>query len=834
MRLKPQGDQYKDWMASEFVGFQQAVEAPEVEAPVVEATKIEASAVGATAVEAREVEVPAVEVPKVEAPAVNTAHSVETDILLQDASKCVPEEPHNSRTGVTHVLILAATLFGCTLLVLAAVSYLSFVWYGGPNGHVWKSIIMSNWVATSVAICGIVIRWTTSLQMSVCTSLLASDFLRTGVPVSRAPRLSALRHNNSGPLDLFYVLMDWSRDAFHLHGFLLVTVAVLLTLLLQLSSTLLVSDLATAPYETFNNFTSGRVLTDISQADLSDHYYSDALMTTAPSYPLFAEYSSGHNAIDGVDDTGPVIRALLPVSADDGRADILSFAGNATIFDARWICTRPRITGATMEGGEGGVWLSGSASHSKMIPPMVTGNESAPFNCTLPVTKDGSWAWTAVTCPTNSVNAAIGLVSGIDTVYNASTLHPMLNMTQLIGDPKGSYESRPWSLPYAAAADMTLGYFDWPVGLSFLLINMTHLIVPKGSIAPGDHSYYSVSFNDSSAWRTKPRGPWSQLSSDQPGGLVFNSYNPTVAAGYDVHPQNGFKFAIDVSFCSPGFDGRVKSVNVEARRDTASDEPTSISGGLQQLIPGPDATSRAERGVMTMNSTALFQQLSYERDLILRDRLVSPVFPTSSIFDWDVVSSKILPLDTRYWFDSEFLTGGEVPDYSSDDSQTVRSVSEDRVALFQEILQTTNSPALVMQSITHTILTDRYYKYQSYFTNRSTQTLTYSKDAIQPVRTRGYIIVVSAIAAHLVLVIYICIVLGVMKGTKEAINSIDQAWQAHVQIATIAANEALSGVCTTTSTDSQVEEALKRRGLKNKVFKLEHTPEGEIVFTAKG
>jgi hypothetical protein len=361
------------------------------------------------------------------------------------------------------------------------------------------------------------------------------------------------------------------------------------------------------------------------------------------------------------------------------------------------------------------------------------------------------------------------------------------------------------------------------------------MTIPTGSGAVGDHSYYTVAFNKSSSWTNKARGPWSQVSSDQPGGLLFHSYNPTVDSGYDLYPQDGFEFSIDLSFCSPGFDGRVKSVEIEARRPRASDEPASLSAGVQQLGATRNTMTDEERGVLTLNSTSLFRQLSYERDIILQERLVGPAFPTSAIFDYDFDpnESKILPLDTRYWFDSEFLTGSESSEYLDSDDMKVRSVSEDRVALFQAALKATNSPARVMQTVYHTLLTDRYYKYQPYFTERSTQSLSFARDAIQPVRSRGYIIVVSGIAAHLVLVTYICVVLGVLTGTKESINAIDQAWQAQLQVAMLAMDKTLSEACTLTSTDDDVDATLTRRGIKDKVFRLERTIEGDVAFVAR-
>jgi hypothetical protein len=155
-----------------------------------------------------------------------------------------PSHPTRASLGWRHLLTVLLTLFLATISILGAVAYLSFLWFSRGTG--WKLIIFSNWAATSVALSAVVIRWLSGLQIILATSILALAILRAGSPLDQIPKLSTLRYNNSGPLDLLWLAERWNRAAIHLHLFILCLLAILSTLLLQFTSALLLSDLDVA------------------------------------------------------------------------------------------------------------------------------------------------------------------------------------------------------------------------------------------------------------------------------------------------------------------------------------------------------------------------------------------------------------------------------------------------------------------------------------------------------------------------------------------------------------------------------------------------------------
>lgn len=67
---------------------------------------------------------------------------------------------------------------------------------------------------------------------------------------------------------------------------------------------------------------------------------------TAPvlTAPAFAEWVEPvvHLA-DSLSDTGPSLRSLLPIGGAEARSKVLSFEGNAAVFDTRVVCARPKL-----------------------------------------------------------------------------------------------------------------------------------------------------------------------------------------------------------------------------------------------------------------------------------------------------------------------------------------------------------------------------------------------------------------------------------------------------------------------------------------------------------
>ena len=54
-----------------------------------------------------------------------------------------------------------------------------------------------------------------------------------------------------------------------------------------------------------------------------------------PSYPTFAEYAKNIDPPRGVDDTGTLLRAFLPLSDAQSRETIRNYSGTAMVLDSR-------------------------------------------------------------------------------------------------------------------------------------------------------------------------------------------------------------------------------------------------------------------------------------------------------------------------------------------------------------------------------------------------------------------------------------------------------------------------------------------------------------------
>lgn len=69
--------------------------------------------------------------------------------------------------------------------------------------------------------------------------------------------------------------------------------------------------------------------------------YWTAPVLSAPAFAEFAIRPQGGSA--AVQDTGPSLRAFLPIAEQEARSQAYSFEGTATVFDSRVVCARPKF-----------------------------------------------------------------------------------------------------------------------------------------------------------------------------------------------------------------------------------------------------------------------------------------------------------------------------------------------------------------------------------------------------------------------------------------------------------------------------------------------------------
>ena len=769
--------------------------------------------------------------------------AVGTGKTEEDASSS--EQPATREAPVLSketVAMLIAVVVGCTLVIVGAIMYLTFLWFGGPARRSWKRIILSNWIATSVAICALAIRWMSGFQTTLCTSILALMLLRKGVPTSTIPRISTIRYTTSGPLDIVPLAVPsvW-KQGLHLPLICLLTLVV--SLVLQFSSTLLLSDLDTGLIETSANKTLGRGLTQFEGGTTVDYsiaasLYSDPFVSTTPIYPVFAEYTypdinkpySDHELSSYlspwsafIDDTEPVIRALFPVSTQENRSQLLSYDGNATLYDARWVCTPPHLEDLKLVGTwDGGGVLSGSANLSVWLPEFYDASYyPSDFACSVDYTAP-STSWTLFTCCLTADSDSSdqfdlgGIISALDYKANLSDYYYYDDL---------NYPQDPQS-----------------IGYTWLVINVTNFTSYSG--LPAAPNVYNYTFNDSSAWSTSmgKSGPWVHITSSQ---LHARRAEPICSTSsgctYDsdsLDPDNytyaePWSFGLDVTLCSNALS-LSKNMHINAWRGQASNEPATADNGLKQLGATPEQYTIEERGLFHLNDTEMWHQLKLEREgpygfwSNTTETLWISDLPTHSIFTPYGGGSDSGGLIMR---NTSFFYGRQMYDNQS---------NEDLLLLMQLVIQRTGSPARALQALQHVVFTNRYYKYLYLFDAALPQAVTYQKEVLQPVRIRGYIAVMTAIGIHFLLVLYIVMIFGVLQGTRRILTSIGQAWQVFAQVSALQRELALDGegehcqITSTIATDHVVEGTLRHRGLKDKVFVLDDTNSvGDVGFRVK-
>lgn len=147
------------------------------------------------------------------------------------------------------------SILGGSAGLLVVWGFLAFLWLGHGSApeaadatRAWRQIALHDWTTRSITLSSGALRLAVSLQTTVCTSMVAALFLENWhARVSQVAWLSVMRSINDGPLSLVQkTLLSPPKS---LSGILrrvefwLLLLMVAVTLALQFSSTILISDL---------------------------------------------------------------------------------------------------------------------------------------------------------------------------------------------------------------------------------------------------------------------------------------------------------------------------------------------------------------------------------------------------------------------------------------------------------------------------------------------------------------------------------------------------------------------------------------------------------------
>ncbi|KIW79495.1 hypothetical protein Z517_06107 [Fonsecaea pedrosoi CBS 271.37] len=320
-----------------------------------------------------------------------------------------------------------------TLVISGAVGFLWFLWKADDRNHFWRWIVAGGHIAQAIALTALVIRFAVFAQAALCTSMLASLALQKfQVTLPNSVPMTLLQHQNNGPHQLVVNLLgSWKKGKAGVLG-LLAVILMLTTTVVQFTSTILLSDLQISPISDVVRALSIPATINWDAGISSQATWSgDGYMLLAPSqYPAFAEYSQteGHReTVDGVHDTGTVMRAFMPVTQKSSREMLRSYEGIATTLDSRVVCARPTIKRASLDIGNvdecAGPRISGDVSTDLSSVPRFRYHENdkvtETFNCgtAVPNAQRPS-EWSLMSCPVTQTGGIISAMDSIDEVLD--------------------------------------------------------------------------------------------------------------------------------------------------------------------------------------------------------------------------------------------------------------------------------------------------------------------------------------------------------------------------------------------------------------------------------
>ncbi|KAI3321431.1 hypothetical protein HD806DRAFT_523917 [Xylariaceae sp. AK1471] len=325
-------------------------------------------------------------------------------------------------------LVGCLSVFGGTVGILVIFGFLTFLWFGhGSNPEarnatsLWRLLALRGWMTRTITLTSLFLRLTISIQATVCTSMIAALVLeKRSVRKSDSAYFSIVRGINDGLFRLCKTLWSSrSRDIFVNSELWFAFILTVVTLALQFSSTVLLSDMH-----------SLLVVGDMESANVNNlllaPYDSTAVnsgveMTAwTPVYTTFGEVQSNTsksipNAL-GFSDSGLLQRGLLPFPETANRIAVRSFEGNTMVMNSRVVCMRPvmkpvfgavwlGMTDYTYGGVQGILDLQTSLQNAtdgaSSISCESTGCQKVAFKCKLPTTPDddghekSSFCWIA-------------------------------------------------------------------------------------------------------------------------------------------------------------------------------------------------------------------------------------------------------------------------------------------------------------------------------------------------------------------------------------------------------------------------------------------------------
>lgn len=432
-----------------------------------------------------------------------------------------------------HYLLITNTV--ALALLFVSLSALSFLWFGNESNIHWRYIMINGWVSQVVTLATLAIRLAVGIQASTAVAMLAGVSLEAsgGVVLGEAPALSICRYVNTGPLSTLPVFWRNATGPNGNYPFATIVLLAICALLSQFSSTLLLWDVRSGTVQ--DSPQSHGIHIGMGMQNFIERFEStvskgkNVWFSSPQSFQAFAEWNEApETKLDAVIDTGPTVRAFLPVGSELDRSMINRFEGTASLFDARVACIRPIITDWTFH--EGNVlndassrgYFKGFARPSQLteeLRQILRYNETDPgvyFQCViddLDVLSDPMFK----TCSLSYTSG--GLINSLDHTSNSS-------MKQRVNEKasrnsSGSETRRGWLAPDENSIE------QWPVemGRTFLMLRS------QGDTDNLDNRAWQLIVNN---FTQEERGPWLYIQPNGARDLPYANSELGVTLCYDA------------------------------------------------------------------------------------------------------------------------------------------------------------------------------------------------------------------------------------------------------------------------------------------------------------
>ncbi|KAF2169929.1 hypothetical protein M409DRAFT_19547 [Zasmidium cellare ATCC 36951] len=517
-------------------------------------------------------------------------------------------------------------------------------------------------------------------------------------------------------------------------------------------------------------------------------------MRSPPTYPAFAEYARPAAKREGIEDTGLLVRALLPFPDAQSRENIRNYTGKALVLDSRVSCQRPELSDLhflyQMAGNMVRIVTSGTFAPSMFAERQWSPSRSIPFECSVFVIgeamedeappavcqlQENSMDWLSDPDTYYWGNRGGGLVSEFSNLTNMTQLHE-------------------WATELHQETFIT-----W--GTAFLVFNATSY----ESQASGSTNY---SMKDDETARLRNNGIWTEVLTN------------TGMANFSV------------SLCYAAWDTARADVNIFSEKNRS--EPISLYQTDVSWQFGLGTTLEADYSVESRNILSLegkdswithpddalpFNLMPFVQNFGDASRSFSP--QRLAAFHMQGNWTTVLHVATPGQEDTLRMSNGAV-DYEN----PMTTMADDNIAiLFKTFWLQSYSLARTLSSMITVLSSMAYYDQMPRFRNMAGTTQVFWVNVVYPQAHTGFVVIAVVLVIHNVI-----IGLAVFWFLTHAGSSLlGSHRQSVAQVGTTQTTELrFKGY---DARDRDVDKFLKAAGREKEVFKMQRqmSPQSSVV-----